>query len=80
MDNFLSTSIFALIAAVVLAAASAHATPATNLEVVTMPTVVVTGHRASAQVAAAGVVQMPMVVVTGHRQRSESTVVLASAE
>jgi len=55
-DDFLSTSLFAVIAAVAMAAgASSIAAPApqrsmvASQEVVTMPTVVVTGHRPESQ-------------------------------
>ena len=64
-DDFLSTSLFAVIAAVgmaasasTIAAAVPHRTMVASQEVVTMPTVVVTGHRAASQV--------PVVTASAH--------------
>jgi hypothetical protein len=55
-DDFLSTSLFAVIAAVAMAASAStiaaavpHRSMVASQEVVTMPTVVVTGHRAESK-------------------------------
>jgi hypothetical protein len=84
-DNFLSGSVFAVVAAValVIGAPTHHHAPRLSAEaptrVVLMPEVQVIGKRSPEFASAPEVVRMPMVTVTGVRDSgSEAAVALAA--